>query len=505
MTDLPAGPDAPDFLSLAEFFGVLEKAGFADPLKRIKELLRIPNTSPPAGLKLFLGAWWSEGEDGPSLHRDLARRALKQAQGRIAQGMPVAEALAAVEVEVQEEDSDDSRDALLAELAEAAGDAIAPETLSELTAMFESSEPEIARAQLGELWIRRLNLSATFRSAGEKQYPWPDCAGGWGLVAVPQFEPVEATLRRLGGNLIDLRDRVACGKIAVRVEVAEAITKNGSDETRFVRDIALDPADGAQLLKGWPGPDLTLSDVARYQPCCRLNVPAIAVRLADDDTCCWVDEDAGNVVTHSKLTDTEARDLAARETLKLRDFVRLTGIELAGGGPVWRIDDYELSRDGVRFTLLDADVPALSHGELDELLGMEDAGRIAFPCTPGQMAAFFLEAEEFEAHPTFLDAVQLTCHIDLDEPQEPNAPSARKPQGPRKGLVGLMMDRAKRLSSSLPYGQIPEFTTVWENLKQKPPTDTSYSEERRMFYAKDGETLARDNARRAYNKHAKRS
>ncbi|MDD2769439.1 MAG: hypothetical protein PHT19_11940 [Methylococcus sp.] len=503
MTDLPSERKAPDFLSLAQFAGVLEQAGVADPLKRIRDLLRIPNTYPPAGLKLFLGAWWI-GSDDPCLSTEQARHALNAAQQYVARGMTMDEALA-VEVEVQEEDSGDSSDTLMVDLAEAADGALAPEALSELARVVQCAEPETNRAWLGELWIRRLNVSATYRSAGENRYPWTDDKGGWGWLAVPQFEPVESVLRRAGGDLIDLRDRAARGKIAVRVEVAEAIPKNGSDETRFVRDIALDPSSGAQLLKGWPGPDLALTDFARYQPGCRLNVSAIAVKLADDVTCRWVEEDVDCVVTRSRLTDAEARDLAACKDLYLDDFLKLTGDVGPTGGRACRSGDYELSHVGVRFALLDGEEPKLFAAEAEELRRIERESRLAFPCTPKQMADFFREAEEFEAHPVFIDAVQLTYLIDVDEPQEPNSPSSRKPQGPRKGLVGLMMDRAKRLSGPLPNGQIPEFTTVWDDLKKKPPADTSYSEEERMFYAKDGETLVRDNARRAYNKHANRS
>lgn len=407
MTDLPSGPDAPDFISLAQFAGVLEQAGVADPLKRIGELLSIPNTSPPAGLKLFLGAWWSEGEDGPYLHRDVARRALKQAQGSIAQGMPVAEALAAVEVEiqVQEEDSDDSRDAPLAELAEAAGDALAPEALSELARVVECSGPEIAHVQLGELWIRRLNVSGTYRSAGEKQYPWPDDAGGWGCLTVPPFEPANAVWDRFGGRREELCKAIERGRIRCMLTACRVVPKDSREARKRLDAREIGPAAAARLLEGWPGPDLMAQNFEWSGRDCELYVSAAEVLLADDGRCRWVNEAPGYVVTRSRLTDAEASHLAARKELYLDDFLKLTGITLPAGGPVWQFDGYELNCDGVRFALLGGAVPVIGADDLAELVRIERETRLAFPCAPKQMAAFFRAAEEFAAHPVFLEAV----------------------------------------------------------------------------------------------------
>jgi hypothetical protein len=285
-----SGGEAPDVISLAEFSTVLERAGVADPLGWIKRLLRIPG-APGGGLRLFAWSWCVGGGADPALPADEARRALNAAQARVVQGLGLEAALSAVAVAMPEEEPADVGAAAWQAMSEAAGDEAVLDGLGELPVMIG-----VESMALGELWVRRVNVAAACRAAGESGYPWPDGVGGWRLAAPAEWEPVGAVLARLGGSLARLRERVLWGDVRVGAEVAETFSESGGGAVGFVRGLELAPEEGAGLLAGWPAPVLVLAGWRRAGDEVRsLRVLADDVRLADDSAVCWAGEAPGGI------------------------------------------------------------------------------------------------------------------------------------------------------------------------------------------------------------------
>jgi hypothetical protein len=287
---ISSGGEAPDVVSLAEFATVLERAGVADPLGWIKRLLRIPG-APGAGLRLFAGSWCVGGGADPALPADEARRALNAAQARVVQGLGLEAALSAVAVAMPEEEPADVGAAVWQAMSEAAGDEAVLDGLGELPAMIG-----VESMVLGELWVRRGNVAAACRAVGDRGYPWPDGAGGCGVLVPASWETVGAVLARLGGSLVTLRERVLWGDVRVRAEVAESFSESGGGAVGFVRGLELAPEEGARLLDGWPGPVLVLAGWRRAGDEARsLHVFADDLRLADDSVLCWAGEAPGGI------------------------------------------------------------------------------------------------------------------------------------------------------------------------------------------------------------------